>query len=83
MIHTQEDKLYRILSQVFGIPASQLNEEGSPDTIPNWDSLSHLNMIVALEAEFGISLTPEQAMEMLSVKLVRMTLNDLGIKDFS
>ncbi len=78
-----EDKLYRVLSQVLGVPADQLSDESSPDTLPNWDSMTHLNMIVALEAEFAISLSPEQAMEMLSVKLIRMILQEAGVKDFS
>lgn len=83
MTKTNADRLYRVLSQVFGVPAGQLSDESSPDTLPHWDSMTHLNMIVALEAEFGISLSPEQAMEMLSVKLIRMILQEAGIKDFS
>jgi acyl carrier protein len=77
-----EDKLYRVLSQVFGVPAAQITDDSSPDTLSTWDSMSHLNMVVALEAEFGVQLTPEQAMEMLSVRLVRMTLQELGVQDF-
>lgn len=83
MTKATTDRLYRTLSQVFGVPAEQLSDASSPDTLPNWDSMTHLNMIVALEAEFEISLSPEQAMEMLSVKLIRMILQEAGVKDFS
>ena len=73
---TQQDKLYRILSEVFGIAIEEINEDSSPDTIPRWDSMSHITLIVSLESDFGISLSPEEAMEMLSVKLIRMILKD-------
>jgi acyl carrier protein len=80
MSNVTGDKLYRVLSQVFGVTVDQLNECSSPDTVPSWDSLTHLNMIVALETEFHVSLTPEYAMEMLSVKLIRMILEELGVR---
>ena len=72
------DRLYRVISDVFGVLVGQLTEETSPDTIPNWDSLTHINLLLALEAEFQVSLSPEDAMEMLSVRLIRMILTEHG-----
>lgn len=74
-----KDKLYEIISQVMGIDADQIDEESSPDTIETWDSLSHLNLVMALEQKFSVSLTPEETMEMLSVKLIRMILTERGV----
>ena len=73
-----QDRLSIILSQVFGVSADSIKDESSPDTVASWDSMSHINMVLALESEFGISLTPEDAMEMLSVKLIRMILAEKG-----
>lgn len=73
------ERLYRVISQVFGVPIEEISEDSSPDTIGTWDSLSHINLILSLEAEFGISLSPEDAMEMLSVKLIRMILTEQGV----
>ena len=73
------DKLYTLMSRVFGIPADQISEDSSPDTIEQWDSLSHINLILAIESEYGIRLSPEEAIEMDSVKIIRMTLADHGI----
>ena len=65
-----EDRLYRIISDVFGVPVEEVSEDTSPDTVENWDSLSHLNLILSLEEEFGVSFSPEDTMEMLSVQLI-------------
>ena len=75
---TLEDKIYRIMSQVCGVPVEAIDEDSSPDTISSWDSMSHIHLILALETEFGVELSPEDSMEMLSVRLIRMILADNG-----
>jgi len=72
------DKLYHIVSQVFGVPIEEVNDDSSPDTIASWDSLSHINLVLSLEEEFGVSLSPEDVMEMLSVGLIRTILAERG-----
>ncbi len=74
-----EDRIYQIISDVFGVRIGNIAEDSSPDTIPNWDSVSHINLILSLEQEFGVSLSPEDAMEMLSVRLIRIILAERGV----
>ena len=73
------ESIERIVSRVLGVPAESVGDETSPDTLATWDSMAHLNLITAIESEYTISLTPEEAMEMLSVKLIRIILQDRGI----
>ena len=44
-----------------------------------WDSLRHLNLVLALEAEFDISFTEEQTVEILNYPLIRIVLEEHGI----
>ena len=74
-----QDRVYRIISEVFGIPIDEIDDEISPDTIESWDSEGHINLIPSFEAEFGIPVSPEDAMEMLSIRLVRLILSDRGV----
>ncbi len=71
-----ENRINRIVSDVLGIPLEEVVDETSPDTISGWDSMAHLNLIMALEAELGVSLDPEDAIEMQSVRLIRVILSD-------
>lgn len=48
------EKVRKIFSQILGIPQEQVNGETSPDTVATWDSLKHLNLVAALEEEFGV-----------------------------
>ena len=72
--------LKEVISNVLGISIEEINDDSSPDNIEKWDSLSHINLVMALESEFRVKLSPEDAMDMLSVKLIRMILEDV-LKD--
>jgi len=74
------DKLYAIIAGVLGVAPAELSDDSSPDTVSSWDSLNHLNLIMAVEGEFGIGLSPEDAMEMSNVALIRTVLRDHGVE---
>ena len=60
----------RVLADVFGLDPGQLRPDSSPDTIESWDSVQHLNMIIALEQEFGVRFAPEEIEEAFSVQAI-------------
>lgn len=72
-----DNKILEVMSFVFEVPVSELNEESSQDTIESWDSVKHLNLIVALEEEFGIEIPIEEVGNMISFKLIRLIVGDL------
>jgi acyl carrier protein len=64
------ERVQRIVADVLEVPLEQVKPESSPDTIESWDSLHHLNMVLALEQEFAVQFTPEEIEQLLSVELV-------------
>ena len=74
------ERLQRVVGTVLNVPPSEVDEETSPDTHESWDSLSHIDLVVALEAEFGVAFSAEDTMEMLSVRLIRMILEEQGVE---
>jgi acyl carrier protein len=71
--------VHRTLAAVLGVPESKINDDTSPDSYPAWDSVAHLNLVMALEEAFGTSFTPEETMDMTSVKLIRLLLEEKGL----
>jgi len=65
-----KERLFRTVSQVFGVPLAQISERSSPETIASWDSLKHMNLVLALEEEFGVRFSDEEIMSMVSVELL-------------
>ncbi|MBA3660207.1 MAG: acyl carrier protein [Gammaproteobacteria bacterium] len=71
-----EVRVKKILSQLFNVSENEINDETSSDTVSKWDSLTHMNLIVALEDEFKISFTDEQMIEMLNYPLILLTVKE-------
>lgn len=70
-------KLRQIMSTVFDVPIEDITEDASTDTIENWDSLRHLNLILALEEEFAITIPDEEVGNLVNYKLIELVINDL------
>jgi acyl carrier protein len=64
------DQVRSIASDIFGVPAAKVTAESSPQTIETWDSMQHLNLVLAIEEKFGLQLSPEEIEEMKSVGAV-------------
>ncbi|MBK7639022.1 MAG: acyl carrier protein [Bacteroidetes bacterium] len=70
-------KLKKLMSTVFDVPLESITEDASTDNIENWDSLRHLNLILALEEEFNITIPDEEVGNMVNYKLIEIVINDL------
>lgn len=71
-------RIYQIISQLFGIPEDQIKDTTAPGDVPNWDSLGHLNLILALEREFDVSFTAEEVTQLLSVGSIKTKISTLS-----
>ena len=80
MMTFAQDDLRQVMADIFGVAAETVNEDSSIDTLPDWDSLRHLNLILALEQKFQISFTEEETVEILNYQLIKMALEKHGVK---
>jgi acyl carrier protein len=65
-----ENRIKKVMALVFEISVNKINQESSPDTIDNWDSLKHMILVVALEEEFDIQFEEVEITEMMNYKLI-------------
>lgn len=71
-----EEKIKEILSSVLNVDVAEIDENSSPDTIEEWDSLKHLNLIIALEEEFGIKFSTDEIGEMMNYKIINLVISE-------
>jgi acyl carrier protein len=57
-------KVLKIAADVLSVSPSALTENSSPKTVENWDSIRHLNLVLALEDSFAVQFTPEEMEQM-------------------
>ncbi|MFY9673521.1 MAG: acyl carrier protein [Terriglobales bacterium] len=58
------DEVRGIASDILGVEAAKLSADSSPDTVESWDSVQHLNLVLALEERFALQLAPEEIEQM-------------------
>lgn len=61
------EKLNEIFIDVLDLDEVELTDETSADDIDEWDSLSHIQLIVAIEKEFGLKFTSKEIMSWKNV----------------
>jgi acyl carrier protein len=71
-----EDTLKDVMATVLGIAADSINDDTSMDTVETWDSIKHMNLVLAIEEEFGVSIPDEDAANITSYPLIRLVLNE-------
>lgn len=72
-----EDKLKQVMATILQVEVSVIDADSSIDNIPNWDSLRHMNLVLALEEEFGVVIPDEDAGNVTSYELIKLVLEDL------
>ena len=65
------DKLIDLISSILEISPSIVNENLSSESCPNWDSMNHLQLILALEEVYNIKIEDDDALNLLSYKEIK------------
>ena len=48
-----EERLRKVFREIFSQPRLEISDDMSAEDISDWDSLKHIQLIVAVEKEFG------------------------------
>lgn len=62
-----ELKVKEIISEILGVSTEKIGDDTAIGDIVEWDSLRHLQIISAIEKEYGFRFTPEVMMELEDV----------------
>lgn len=60
-------RLTEVFRDVFESPSLEIGESTTADDVAGWDSLSHIDLIVAVERAFAVSFTTREVMSLASV----------------
>ena len=72
-----EDLLKQVMTTMLNVAPGMINADSSMDNVSNWDSLRHMNLVLALEEEFKVTIPDEDVGNITSYKLIYLVLNEL------
>jgi acyl carrier protein len=65
-----EGQIYKVFSDTFNYPISDIKPETSPADTALWDSLGQLNLVSSLEQHFSIIFDYEELFKIVSVESI-------------
>lgn len=68
------ERLQEVFHAVFGEEGTISSDDDGPGSIPGWDSVNHVNLILAIEAEFGVQFDAGEIPDLVSVGQIRSRL---------
>jgi acyl carrier protein len=72
------DRLRRVFAETFEVDPAAIPEDASIETLDGWDSLRQLELMLALELEFGVHLPSEAMLELTSAQAIEDFLAEHG-----
>ncbi len=73
-------KLQEILSTALALPTDQITDDLAYQSVPEWDSMSHMILIAELESNYSITIETEDLLEMTDVTNVITGLKKYGVE---
>lgn len=71
--------LRELLADILEISPDEVTHDLSSETLETWDSFRHLQVILALEAEYGIQFDPQRVPDLTTVSALQYELAKKGV----
>ena len=74
-----ENEVNTIISKVFGIPESKINDQSGPENIESWDSFNGLVLVDELENYFNIKFSISEITDVKTVADIKRHLKNHNV----
>ena len=71
-----DEQLKTVLASMLDIDAAAIDSETSTDTVPQWDSVRHMNLVIALEESFGVTIPDDEVATLTSYPIIKATIEE-------
>jgi acyl carrier protein len=72
------DDIIAVFAQIFGRAPEQFGDDTAPANVEGWDSVRHVELVVALEERFGCMFEPDEVPELTSLARIEDILRRHG-----
>ena len=73
-------RFVNLISEILRIAPEDIVDTLGMDDLGTWDSLSHMQLIVTIESDYGIELTADEIVTMRTIGSIRNVLISKGIE---
>jgi acyl carrier protein len=69
------DKIREIVARTLHVESDAVSEASSPDSLPGWDSVKHVQILMSVEEDLGVKLSEEQLATAWDVRSILEAVN--------
>ena len=73
------DQLLTLIAEALNVSPRTLTDDSSTETIPTWDSVAGMSLMVLLEETYDVAFEAEDVAMLTSVGAVRRLLREKGV----
>jgi acyl carrier protein len=73
------DALIQVYAEVLQVEPAALNDKSSPYNVTQWDSLTGMHLVAAIEERFKVQLSTLEIMRMRTIGLARKMLQSKNV----
>lgn len=74
------EKLYQIISKVFSVDVSKIDDNTSPENLEQWDSFNFYVLLNEIEKQFNIKFDIDETLEIKKIGDFKVLLQKRGIE---
>lgn len=74
-------RLEGIVAEKLAMPVGEVNDRTAYNVAKRWDSITHLELVSAIESAFGVEFDVDETTAMSDVKAIRELLRKHGVSD--
>lgn len=74
------EDIKKIMNNILGVDKERINDDTNFKNTEKWDSLKHMELVVAFEEAFNVEFTADEIVNMLSFIEIKKVLTSKGVK---
>ena len=72
-----QERIKIIMAQLFNVEVNSITPKSSPENIERWDSLKHMQLVLAVEDEFGVTFPDDDIPNLISLEKIEESVRGL------
>lgn len=65
------NSLDKLIASTLGVRTSEVSDELAFNSIPEWDSLNHVNLMLAIESQYETTISEDDMVQLTTVAAIR------------
>jgi acyl carrier protein len=74
------NQVRQVVADVLGVPLEDVNADTSYQTVAAWDSLNIIKLVMAIESEFQVPISADDAVNFTSVSAIVRVLEEKKVR---